>query len=432
MNILDKYKSQTRRHDQLLQLGSDPFSISIDEVYSPTEARINGKRTILVGTNNYLGLTFDSYCIEAAIEATEQHGTGTTGSRIANGTYGLHLDLERKLKQFLGMRKVMLFSTGYQANLGMIAGLAGPRDVILVDADSHASIYDGCKLSGATVVRFRHNDPADLDKRLARLEANDGGVLVVVEGIYSMIGDTAPIADFVAVTKKHGACLLVDEAHSLGVLGEKGQGAAAEAGVADQVDFIVGTFSKSLGAIGGFGASNHPDFDVLRFCARSYMYSASPSPGSIASVSAALRQLRKEPSIRRRLWRNADALRTGLQETGLNVVSPRSPIVAVRLPDEVTAVRAWNFLLSHGVYVNLALPPATPNGMCLLRCSVSASHTKRQIEATCRKFRRLAEHLGLTTERTTTASTTTDIRPDYQVVADVVPLAPSLVSAAQP
>ncbi|QNT71277.1 serine palmitoyltransferase [Defluviicoccus vanus] len=432
MDIIDKYKPQSRRHDQLLMIGSDPFAVSIDEIYSPTEARINGKRTILVGTNNYLGLTLDSKCVEAAIEATERHGTGTTGSRIANGTYGLHLDLERKLSHFLGMRKVMLFSTGYQANLGMIAGLAGPQDVILVDADSHASIYDGCKLSGATIVRFRHNDPADLNKRLARLQAKDGGVLVVVEGIYSMIGDAAPLADFVSVTKKHGASLLVDEAHSLGVLGETGRGAVEEAGVADQVDFVVGTFSKSLGAIGGFGASNHPDFDVLRFCARSYMYTASPSPGSIASVSAALRRLKKEPAIRRRLWRNADALRAGLQEAGLDVVSPRSPIVAIRMPDEVTAVRGWHFMMSQGIYANLALPPATPNGMCLLRCSVSAAHTKRQIEAASRRFGRLAEYLSSITASIGTASATADSRPDSQPAADNVRVISGLVSTAQP
>ena len=394
MDILDKYEALSQRHDQLLQAGADPFAVAIQKMYSATEAKVNGRRTILLGTNNYLGLTFDPHCIDAALEATERQGTGTTGSRIANGTYGLHLELERKLKRFLGMRSVMVFSTGYQANLGMISGLAGPHDVILVDADSHASIYDGCKLSGATVMRFRHNDPADLDKRLSRLDVKDGCALVIVEGIYSMIGDRAPIAEIVEVKKKHGAFLIVDEAHSLGVLGENGRGAAEEAGVAAEVDFVVGTFSKSLGAIGGFGASNHKRFDVLRFCARAYMYTASASPGTVASVGAALRRIRKNPRIRQRLWRNAENLRAGLVDLGYDVVSPTSPIVAVRMPDDVTAVRAWNLLLHHGIYVNLAVPPGTPNGLCLLRCSVSAAHTRRQIEVACSRFGRLAADLG--------------------------------------
>ena len=393
MDIFEKYSLPASRHQQLLNVGSDPFGVVMDEVYSATEARINGRLTVLAGTNNYLGLTFDKDAITAALRAIESLGTGTTGSRIANGTHQSHAELEAAIARFLNRRSAMIFSTGYQANLGTIAGLAGPKDVVLVDADSHASIYDGCKLSGATIVRFRHNDPADLDRRLARMNGEGACKLVVVEGLYSMVGDRAPVAEFVDVKKRHGAYLLVDEAHSLGVLGERGRGAAEADGVEADVDFLVGTFSKSLGATGGFAASSHPQFDVLRFCARPYMYTASASPATVASVLAALRQVEGRPELRDRLWANAMALHTGLSDMGFDILSPEGPIVAVRMPDEETAVYAWNRLLTNGVYVNLALPPGTPNNLCILRCSASAAHTPDQIARICRRFGTVAKDL---------------------------------------
>jgi len=247
MDLFDKYALVAGRHSKLLQAGADPFGVCLDELTSATEARINGRDTILVGTNNYLGLTFEPECMAAAEAAVRAYGTGTTGSRIANGTYGLHRELEAEIARFLKRRSAMIFPTGYQANLGMLAGLAGPRDVILMDADSHSSIYDGCRLSGATVIRFRHNDPDDLDRRLGRLQEQGDCKLIVVEGIYSMLGDRAPLAEFAEIKRRHAAFLLVDEAHSLGVLGAHGRGAAEEQGIEDDVDCVVGTFSKSLG-----------------------------------------------------------------------------------------------------------------------------------------------------------------------------------------
>jgi 7-keto-8-aminopelargonate synthetase-like enzyme len=385
MDILDKYAQYAQRHAQLLALGADPFGMQLDELHSATEADVNGRTTILAGTNNYLGLTYDPDCIAAAEAALRHYGTGTTGSRIANGTYALHTNLEAAFARFLGKSSCMVFSTGYQANLAMIAGLASPRDIVLIDADSHASIYDACKLSGATIVRFRHNDPKDLDKRLSRLKEGDCK-LVIVEGLYSMLGDTAPLPEFVEVKKRHGAWLLVDEAHSFGCFGERGRGLAEQQGIKDEVDFVVGTFSKSLGAIGGFGASNHPQFDLLRLCARPYMFTASPSPASMASVHAALRRIEADPSLRERLWANAHRLHAGLLRLGLRPCSPPSPVVAVSMPNEATAALAWNLLREHGVYVNLALPPGTPNSLCLLRSSVSAAHSFEQIDEIVSRF----------------------------------------------
>ena len=297
----------------------------VNQVLSATRGRINGRDTILVGTNNYLGLTLDPECRDAAIAAIREHGTGTTGSRIANGTYAIHRELEHDIAEFMRRRSALVFPTGYQANLGMLAGLAGPRDVILMDADSHSSIYDGCRLSGATVVRFRHNDPDDLDRRLTRIADQGECKLIVVEGIYSMLGDQPPLAAFAEVKERHGAYLLVDEAHSVGVLGEHGRGAAEAQGVEAAVDFIAGTFSKSLGAVGGFVVSDHPKFDVLRFCCRQYMFTASSCPSSVASVRAAFRRIREEPELRQRLWANAGALYEGLIALGFDVCSGKQP-----------------------------------------------------------------------------------------------------------
>lgn len=393
MDIFDKYALFATRHDRLLQLGADPFALCMEDLHSATEATIDGRRTILAGTNNYLGLTFDPACIAAAEAALRRYGTGTTGSRIANGTYGPHQELESAFARFLDRRSCMVFSTGYQANLASIAGLAGPKDTLLIDADSHASIYDACKLSGATVIRFRHNDAADLDRRLDRLGEEGGSKLIVVEGMYSMLGDTAPLPDFVEIKRKHGAYLLVDEAHSFGLFGEHGRGLAEEQSVEAEIDFVVGTFSKSLGAIGGFAASDHPKFDLLRFCARPYMFTASPSPASVASVQAALERIATDPSLRSRIWANARRLHEGLSGIGLAPCSAVSPVIAVRLPDEVTAARAWNLLREHGVYVNLALPPGTPNGFCLLRASVSAAHEPEQIDEIVRRFADVMQRL---------------------------------------
>ncbi len=380
IDLLDKHRPIAERFERMMAMGVNVLGVTNEQMISPTRAIINGRETILAGTNNYMGMTFDPRCIAAGQEAMAKFGTGTTGSRVANGTYGMHKELEDELARFLNRRHCIVFTTGYQANLGMMAGLAGARDTIFLDADSHSSIYDGCTLSGAKLVRFRHNDANDLDKRLARSEGEEGGRLVVLEGIYSMLGDRAPLADFIEVKKKRGFQLLADEAHSFGVLGPHGRGLADEAGVEDDIDFVVGTFSKSVGAIGGFGAGNHPLFEILRYAMRPYMFTASSSPASIATSLAAVRTLAAEPWRRDRLRENSTRLFAGFKALGLDLgCEVASPVIAVKCADEATTIGMWNALLNAGVYVNIALPPGTPGKLCLLRCSVSAAHSDAEI-----------------------------------------------------
>ncbi len=381
IDLFDKHRHIAERFERMLNMGVNALGVTNDRILSPTRAIVNGRETILAGTNNYMGITFEPELIEAGKQALDRLGTGTTGSRIANGSYAIHQELEAELARFLGREHCIVFTTGYQANLGMLAGLAGPRDTIYLDADSHSSIYDGCTLSGAKLVRFRHNDAADLDKRLSRADPEEGGRLVVLEGIYSMLGDRAPLADFIEVKRKHGFQLLVDEAHSFGVLGPNGRGLADEAGLEAECDFIVGTFSKSIGAIGGFGAGDHPLFETLRYATRPYMFTASPSPATIATATAAVRKLAAEPRRRDRLRKNSERLFEGFASLGLELGSPVvSPIIAVKCADEISTIAMWNALLEAGVYVNIALPPGTPAKLYLLRCSVSAAHTEEEID----------------------------------------------------
>ena len=386
-DLFDKHRPIVERFERMMEMGVNAVGITNDKLLSPTRAMIQGRETILAGTNNYMGITFDKSAIEAGKRALDEFGTGTTGSRIANGSYAMHKELEQELAKFLNRKHCIVFTTGYQANLGMIAGLAGPRDTVYLDADSHSSIYDGCTLSGAKLVRFRHNDAADLDKRLSRSEGEEGGRLVVLEGIYSMLGDRAPLKDFVELKKKHQFQLLVDEAHSFGVLGPNGRGLADEAGLEAEADFVVGTFSKSIGSIGGFGAGDHPLFDTLRYAMRPYMFTASSSPATIATSIAAVKTLAREPERRDALRRNSERLFNGFRTLGFDMGCEEvSPVIAVKCKDEPSTIMMWNALLNAGVYVNIALPPGTPNRLCLLRCSVSAAHTNEEIDQVIATF----------------------------------------------
>jgi 8-amino-7-oxononanoate synthase len=381
-DLFSKFDALIAEREALLATGvRDPFSIVMDEVKSPTLAVIKGKETILLGTYNYMGMTFDPDVIQAGKDALDNFGSGTTGSRVLNGTYQGHKECEEALKEFYGTKHAMVFSTGYQANLGMISTLAGKGDYVILDADSHASIYDGCALGNAEIVRFRHNSVEDLDKRLGRLPA-EAQKLVVLEGVYSMLGDIAPLPAMVAAVKKHpNTMILCDEAHGMGFFGANGRGVFEELGCEDDIDFVVGTFSKSVGTVGGFCVSNHPKFEVMRLVCRPYVFTASLPPSVVATAATSIRKLMHAGEKRAHLWENSRRLHNGLTQLGfkLGTESPQSAIIAVILTDQTQAVAMWQALLELGLYVNMARPPATPAGTYLLRCSLCAEHSNEQV-----------------------------------------------------
>ncbi|USU12281.1 aminotransferase class I/II-fold pyridoxal phosphate-dependent enzyme [Sphingomonadaceae bacterium OTU29THOMA1] len=395
-DLMSKFDNLIAERKALIDTGvTDPFAIVMDQVKSPTEAVIAGRDTILLGTYNYMGMTFDPDVIAAGHAALDQFGSGTNGSRMLNGTFRDHMDAEAALREFYGMTGAIVFSTGYMANLGMISTLAGKGEYVILDADSHASIYDGCQQGNAEIVRFRHNSVEDLDKRLGRLP-KEPAKLVVLEGVYSMLGDIAPLKEMVAVAKKHGAMVLSDEAHSMGFYGPNGRGVYEAQGLEAEVDFVVGTFSKSVGTVGGFCVSNHPKFEAIRLACRPYIFTASLPPSVVATAAASIRKLKTAHAKREQLWANARQLHGGLKAMGfrLGTEAPDSAIIAVILDDQEQAVAMWQGLLEAGVYVNMARPPATPAGTFLLRCSLCAEHTAAQLDEVIAKFRAAGQAVG--------------------------------------
>jgi glycine C-acetyltransferase/8-amino-7-oxononanoate synthase len=396
-DLFSKFDALIAQREGLLATGvKDPFSLVMEEVKSPTVAVVNGKETILLGTYNYMGMTFDDDVIAAGKQALDEFGAGTTGSRVLNGTFQGHKECEDALKEFYGMDHAMVFSTGYQANLGIISTIAGKGDYIILDIDSHASIYDGCKMGDAEIVAFRHNDVEALEKRLKRLPA-DAGKLVVLEGVYSMLGDVAPLKEMIRVSKEAGAMILVDEAHSMGFIGENGRGVAEEQGVLDDVDFVIGTFSKSVGTVGGFCVSNHPKFEIMRLVCRPYVFTASLPPSVVACSAASIRKLMHNGNKRAHLWENSRSLHQGLRNLGFQLGTPnaQSAIIAVIMPDLEKGAAMWAALLENGLYVNLARPPATPAGMTLLRCSLCAEHSSEQVADILDRFERAGKAVGI-------------------------------------
>ena len=396
-DLFSKFDALIAQREGLLATGvKDPFSLVMEEVKSPTVAVVNGKETILLGTYNYMGMTFDEDVITAGKKALDEFGAGTTGSRVLNGTFQGHKECEDALKEFYGMNHAMVFSTGYQANLGIISTIAGKGDYIILDIDSHASIYDGCKMGDAEIVAFRHNDVEALEKRLKRLPA-DAGKLVVLEGVYSMLGDVAPLKEMIRVSKEAGAMILVDEAHSMGFIGENGRGVAEEQGVLDDVDFVIGTFSKSVGTVGGFCVSNHPKFEIMRLVCRPYVFTASLPPSVVACSAASIRKLMHNKNKRAHLWENSKNLHQGLRDLGFQLGTPnaQSAIIAVVMPDLEKGAAMWAALLENGLYVNLARPPATPAGMTLLRCSLCAEHSSDQVADILDRFERAGKAVGI-------------------------------------
>ncbi len=396
-DLFSKFAETIALHENLLASGvEDPFGLVMERVLSPTVAVCNGRETILLGTYNYMGMTFDPDVIEAGKQALEHFGSGTTGSRVLNGTYIGHKEVEDALKDFYAMDHAMVFSTGYQANLGIISTVAGKGDYIVLDIDSHASIWDGCKMGDAEVVPFKHNDITAMERRLKRIPEG-AGKLVILEGVYSMLGDIAPLKEMIAVAKENGAMVLVDEAHSMGFIGPNGRGVAEEQGVLDQVDFVIGTFSKSVGTVGGFCVSNHPQFEILRLVCRPYVFTASLPPSVVATAATSIRKLMDAGDKRAHLWENSKVLHKGLKDRGfqLGTEEPQSAIISVIMPDLERGAAMWEALLKEGLYVNLARPPATPANMTLLRCSLCAEHSADQVQTIIGMFERAGKATGI-------------------------------------
>ena len=395
MSLLEKFAPLAELRGALAASGSVPsIATPMDEVHSATEAIIDGRKVLLAGTNNYLGLTFDPECQAAAIKAVQTLGTGTTGSRMASGNYAGHRALEREFAEAFGWPAGIVFSTGYQANLGAISALAGQGEFLLIDADSHDSIHDACRLSLATTISFRHNDPENLARRLEHLGEDAKRTLVVVESLYSVLGDRAPLKELVDAAQRHGAMIIVDEAHSFGMYGPRGLGICAELGLLDQVDFVVGTFSKSIGGVGGFCVSRHAEFELLRLGSRPYIFTASPPPPVIAAARAALQRLLNGDDLRAQLWRNIERFTAAVTRLGYRTGSKDpGPVTALVFDERPTAIAHWQGLLDAGIYTNLMVPPATPAGLNIVRISLSAAHSDAQISRMIEAFESLSKRL---------------------------------------
>ena len=343
------------------------------------EVVMEGKRRIMLGSNNYLGLTVHPRVVEAGVQALREYGSGCSGSRFLNGTLTLHTSLERELADFLGKEAVMTFSTGFQSNLGIISAICGKNDYVICDRENHASIYDGCKLSYATMLRYRHNDMEHLEKCLKKVP-DTAGILIVTDGVFSMGGDIANLPEIVRLAKAYGARVMVDDAHGLGVLGNGGRGTADYFGLADDVDIIMGTFSKSLASIGGFMAASERIVDYVRHVSRPYIFCASIPPASAATAREALRILREQPELPARLHALSMYMRSGLKSRGIAIRDSETPIIPIYTYELFTTLETAKALYDEGVYVNPVLPPATPATECLLRTSYMATHTEALLD----------------------------------------------------
>ncbi len=388
--LLEKCKSFTRARE-IQAAGLYPYFKPISHS-EDTVVVIEGRERIMMGSNNYLGLTHHPAVLTAARTALERYGSGCTGSRFLNGTLDLHERLEVELAEFLGKEACLIFSTGYQANLGAISGLIGRGDLVFLDKLDHASIVDGAKMSYGETVRFNHGDFAGLERKLQKVPPQTG-TMIAVDGVYSMEGDIADVPTLVRIAQKYGAALMVDDAHSIGVLGPKGDGTAAHYGLADEVDLIVGTFSKSLASIGGFAAGSETIIHFLKHHARPLIFTAALPPSNTAGVLAALDVMRREPDRRARLWENTRRLQDGMRSLGYDIGPTQTPIVPVLIgPLEKTFI-FWRKLFDAGVFTNPVAPPAVPQSQCRLRISLMATHTSEQIDLALEVFARLGKEL---------------------------------------
>lgn len=357
-----------------------------------TEVIMNGHKTIMIGSNNYLGLTSNKEVIKAGVEALEKYGAGCSGSRFLNGTLDIHIKLEEELAEFLHKEAVMTFSTGFQSNLGIISAIAGRNDIILCDKENHASIYDACKLSYAKMIRYNHSDMADLEEKLKSVD-EEQGILIVTDGVFSMTGEICKLPEIVALAKKYGARTMVDDAHGLGVLGTHGRGTAEHYGLEKEVDIYMGTFSKSLASLGGYMASTKEVIDYVRHTSRPFIFSASITPASVACARASLKILREHPERVQALRDISNYMRQGLKKLGVKIIDAETPIIPIYTYEDNRTFLACKLLMERGVYVNPVVTPATPPGQGLLRTSYTATHTKEQMDKAMKAIKEVLDML---------------------------------------
>jgi len=389
--IFDKCAKFTRPAEAMKQ-GFYPYFRMIESAQD-TEVIVKDKRMLMMGSNSYMGLTNHPKVKEAAIRATEKYGTGCAGSRFLNGTLDLHVELEEKLAQFVQKEAALVFTTGFQTNLGAISAIVGKNDLVAIDNTDHASIIDGSRLSFGKTLRFDHNDMADLERVLST--TSHRGKLIVVDGIYSMEGDIARLPEIVALAKTYGAGIMVDDAHSIGVLGPQGNGTALHFGLNDEVDMVMGTFSKSLASIGGFIAASKDIVQYLKHHARSLIFSASMSPGCAAAVVAALDIIINEPERRERLWANTWRMLASLKQMGFDTGKSETPIIPIIVGDDMRVCTMWRILHDEGLFVNPVISPAVPPGRALVRLSVMATHTDKHLDFALEKIEKAGKAIGL-------------------------------------
>ncbi len=377
---------------ELMELGLYPYFRVIESAQDPVVC-LNGKQMIMVGSNNYLGLTNDPRVKEAAIKAIEKYGTGCAGSRFLNGTLEIHVELEEKLARFMRKEDAIVFSTGFQVNLGVISALIGKNDIVIIDKLDHASIIDGCRMSYGEIKKFRHNDMDDLERVLKNCDGK--GKLIVVDGVFSMEGDIANLPGVLGLARQYNARLMVDDAHGIGVLGETGRGTCEYFGLEDDVDLIMGTYSKSLASIGGFIAGNKEVIHYIKHFARSLIFSASPPPASVAAVSAALDIIDEEPERIERLGQITTKMLTAFKELGFEVGPSQTPIIPIIVREDEIAFRMAMMLQDEGVFANVAVSPAVPNGKALIRTSYMATHTDEHLETVLTAFKKVGHSLEL-------------------------------------
>jgi 8-amino-7-oxononanoate synthase len=392
VQLFDKCRQFTKARE-IQAAGLYPYFKPISDSEDTTVV-IEGQKRIMLGSNNYLGLTHHPKVLEAASRALTRYGSGCTGSRFLNGTLDLHGQLEGALAAFLGKEDCLVFSTGYQANLGLISGLIGRGDLVYLDKLDHASIVDGAKMSYGDTLRFSHGDLAGLDRMIERTK-NSRGAMIVVDGVYSMEGDIANVPELVRLARKHGVALALDDAHSIGVLGPNGDGTAAHFGMTDEVDLIAGTFSKSLASIGGFVAGSESVIHFLKHHSRPLIFTASLPPANTAGVLAALEVIRREPERRKALWANTHRFIDGMRSLGYDIGETETPIIPVLIGPMETTFLFWRKLFDGGIFTNPVMPPAVPASQCRLRTSLMATHTFEQIDFCLDQFDGIGKELGV-------------------------------------